>query len=1087
MATYTHTATAVPSAIAWYNVTIDKNAPVGSPSSTLLVLPNSDGTETRIIGTGFTYSGSTPTGGTISEIDRTSSGGGTIYETVTGLSLSLVALTSAPADGNRSMFALIFQNADTFNGFAGNDYFVGGAGADSFVGGGGTNTVSYDNALAQVRADLGTPATNTGDAAGDTYSGVQNLIGSDFNDLLFGNSSINVLSGGKGNDFMGGGGGNDTIDGGTGIDTANYANATAGITAVLSTTSSVTGNSSVGTDTLISVEQIRGSGFADNFTATSSFSGNSGLYAEFEGMGGDDVITGNGVTRVAYSTAASGVAIDLLAGNAHSIAGGDAAGIGIDSFAGVVGPDNINAVNGARGSNFADTITAAGARGFFQFIGFGGNDTLTGSTEAINNFDHNVARYDFFGTGVDAGVVVVLDTISTVTDKAGGTAYGTDTLINIERVRGTSLADSFTANAGFNGPYGNSNFFEGGGGNDSITGNGHTWAQYSNALAAVTVNLQTGVGQSTAGGDAAGVGVDTITGGVNGVLGSHFDDTLIGSNGAQAEQFYGDEGNDNIDGGGGLLDRVVYRGEPAGVTVNLLTHSATDGYGNTDTLTNIEGVVGTEFNDVITGDGNDNRLIGQNGDDQLFGGGGNDFLVGDDGVDLYANAFGTGGQAYDSGNDTLDGGTGADQMWGGKGNDTYVVDNIGDVVTENANQGTDTVQTILASYGLGSNVENLTFTDSGAHTGSGNELNNLITGGSGNDTIFAGGGNDTLNGGDGNDVLVGNADVFASESDSFNGGNGNDTLYVEASDTIQGGAGQDFVYLVNSNAININLGTTGIEWIQSDFGNDVIDGSTQTVGIEVYSDGGNDTITGSAFNDIIWSGSGNDTVTAGDGDDVIVADIGVDSISGGNGNDSLYVDASDTFIDGGAGFDAAYITSGSGITLNLATTHLEFVADFVPGGGNDTLDGSGASANLTVYAAGGTDTVTGGSGADFLWGGAGNDTVTGNGGNDTLVGEAGADQLTGGAGTDNLYGNAGNGGDGATDTFVFADNWGTDFVFDFEHSTDKLDLSAVTGVNSFSDITLTNTPDGHCYVSFAGNLIAVANMAGQLTQSDFLL
>src|SRR5205823_308054 len=106
------------------------------------------------------------------------------------------------------------------------------------------------------------------------------------------------------------------------------------------------------------------------------------------------------------------------------------------------------------------------------------------------------------------------------------------------------------------------------------------------------------------------------------VLGSHFDDTLIGSNGAQAEQFYGDQGNDNIDGGGGVLDRVVYRGEPAGVTVNLVTHTATDGYGNTDTLTNIEGVVGTEFNDVITGDGNDNRLIGQNGDDQLFGGAG---------------------------------------------------------------------------------------------------------------------------------------------------------------------------------------------------------------------------------------------------------------------------------------------------------------------------------------------------------------------------------------------------------------------------------------------------------------------------------
>ena len=177
-------------------------------------------------------------------------------------------------------------------------------------------------------------------------------------------------------------------------------------------------------------------------------------------------------------------------------------------------------------------------------------------------------------------------------------------------------------------------------------------------------------------------------------------------------------------------------------------------------------------------------------------------------------------------------------------------------------------------------------------------------------------------------------------------------------------------HVVNDNAITINLGATGIEWIQSLFGNDTIDGSSQTVGIEVYSDGGNDTITGSAFADIVWSGSGNDTVTGGDGDDVIVGDVGADSISGGAGNDSLYVDAEDTFIDGGAGFDAAYITSGATMTLDLAATHVEFVADFVPGGGDQTFDGSGTTVNLEVYAAAGTDIVKGGSGNDFLWGGA---------------------------------------------------------------------------------------------------------------------
>src|SRR5438477_59509 len=80
------------------------------------------------------------------------------------------------------------------------------------------------------------------------------------------------------------------------------------------------------------------------------------------------------------------------------------------------------------------------------------------------------------------------------------------------------------------------------------------------------------------------------------------------------------------------------------------------------------------------------------------------------------------------GNDTLDGGPGADTMIGGTGNDTYVVDNAGDVVTENAGEGTDTVQTSLASYTLPANVENLTFTDNGTHTGNGNALANVVTG-----------------------------------------------------------------------------------------------------------------------------------------------------------------------------------------------------------------------------------------------------------------------------------------------------------------------------------------------------------------------
>src|SRR5262249_28999020 len=159
------------------------------------------------------------------------------------------------------------------------------------------------------------------------------------------------------------------INGGAGTDISDYSTATASITATLASTSTVSGDASVGTDTLVSIEGVRGTNFADHFTATTSFNGSSGTFTDFEGMGGNDTINGNGNTRVSFSQALSGVTVNLLAGTAQSTAAGDAAGVGLDSFAGTIGPDHINSVNAVRGSDFADSITAAGARGNFQFIG----------------------------------------------------------------------------------------------------------------------------------------------------------------------------------------------------------------------------------------------------------------------------------------------------------------------------------------------------------------------------------------------------------------------------------------------------------------------------------------------------------------------------------------------------------------------------------------------------------------------------------------------------------------------------------------------------------------------------------------------
>ncbi|MFM6731750.1 MAG: FG-GAP-like repeat-containing protein, partial [Microcystis panniformis] len=117
-----------------------------------------------------------------------------------------------------------------------------------------------------------------------------------------------------------------------------------------------------------------------------------------------------------------------------------------------------------------------------------------------------------------------------------------------------------------------------------------------------------------------------------------------------------------------------------------------------------------------------------------------------------------------SGNNILNGTTDADVLMGLAGNDTYTVDNTGDIVIENLNEGTDTVQASI-SYTLTDNVENLTLTGTANLNGTGNDLNNILTGNSGNNILTGNEGNDILNGAAGTDTMI--------------GGLGNDTYTVD--------------------------------------------------------------------------------------------------------------------------------------------------------------------------------------------------------------------------------------------------------------------------------------------------------------------
>jgi Ca2+-binding RTX toxin-like protein len=300
------------------------------------------------------------------------------------------------------------------------------------------------------------------------------------------------------------------------------------------------------------------------------------------------------------------------------------------------------------------------------------------------------------------------------------------------------------------------------------------------------------------------------------------------------------------------------------------------GGGSADTLSGLGGddlINGDAGDDILNGgDGND-RLLGGAGNDTLNSGSGNDTMAGGTGDDIYVvtdagdTTLETAGQGTDtvrsyidwalannveglellgsatsgagnaldntlvgnSLNNVLNGGAGNDNMAGGTGNDTYIVAAAGDVTTENAGEGTDTVRSYV-NWTLANNVERLELRgasnlngtgnalantlvgNSGANSLSGGDGNDYIVGGVGNDTLNGGNQNDTLNGGDQNDTLVGGAGA-----DAMNGGAGNDSfLYQLLTDTGVGPGNRDtingFVHgqdLINLAALDANAGVSG--------------------------------------------------------------------------------------------------------------------------------------------------------------------------------------------------------------------------------------------------------------------------------------
>lgn len=945
------------------------------------------------------------TGGTGNDIYVFDSAGDKAHESVGGgtgdeiysTNKSLIALTT-----NIENYYYAGKEDWTFVGDTGNNLIVGGSGINNLHGDAGADTL-YGGAKAD---------TIFGDAGNDV------LRGGDGNDTLTGGSNDDDLSGGAGNDIM---------DGGTGSD--YYTIEQIGDTIIGETAGSGT------QDTIRTVLELNLNDakwdYIENILLYSSkglkATGDEGANIIYGSLGNDTIVGGAGNDTLLSSHPT----YNTLAGGSDKISG-DA---GNDTIIGGAGNDTI--LGGADN----DTLT-----------GGLGNDSLDG------------------GTGIDA-----------MTGGFGDDSYVVDNVGDTVIETATGGTDKINSSIDFDLSVGGANVE-----NLTLTGTGNI-----NATGSGTDNILTGnSGDNVLNG---GAGKDTMIGGAG-------NDTYIVDN-------VGDKVTETLAGAAGGVDLVK-----SGIDFNLtalanienltLTGTAVTGTGNA--LNN--SITGNASANTLNGGAGDDTLDGGLGADQLFGGAGNDTYVIDDAGDVVTEKSGEGSDTVASandalltklisnvenytytgsnnwtftgdaanntlkggsgadtlnggiGNDVLDGGTGADQLTGGVGNDSYYIDDTGDVVAEQANEGIDTVYTSIDLNLATKNwdaIESVIVTDTGDHVITGNDLNNSLTGGIGNDTLDGGVGVDTLKGGKGDDGYI--VDLIAAggvaklqDTVTENLDEGSDTIILRTAGDL--GLTKATTLILGANIENLDASSTGNNMLN---------------------------LTGNALDN---------KLTGNDADNVLDGGLGADTLSGGAGNDIYIVDQSDTVHEvTGEGIDTVKMTATvANLTFDMATKY-ENVENFtLLGALAGNITGNDLANTLTGNAA--SNILDGGLGADKLIGGAGNDTYVvddagdvvtekANEGNDTLVsakdtlliltgnvenytytgsdnwtfagdaanntlkGSSGADTLDGGIGNDTLDGGTGadklTGGagndiyyvDDAADTVTEAAKGGTDTVY----------------------------------------------------------
>lgn len=827
------------------------------------------------------------------------------------------------------------QLDDTFVATAGADDFNGGDPtlAPEDPPHPNDDTISFARSTGGVIADIAAGTFTGGFAAGGSYIGFSNVTGSEFDDALDGDDGANTIITGSGADVVNAGAGDDkvfaqstitsstghkTVDLGAGDDQLNVSAGSAHLQAlggdgddsffVLSGSAAI--SAGAGNDNLLVFAngvlgpngfelhgdagddslELFGEGLLDGgagndlaFISTASanlITGVSGVLTllDIENISGsnlDNTFVGNGVANILNARNGN----NTLTGN-----GGDdtlIAGDGDDVFDGGAGVDTAVMI-GTGGANVDLTILTAQATGQ-------GSDTFIG----IENLTGGAGSDSLIGDAANN----VLDGGSAGSDDLNG-GGGDDTLISFS---GVGFLDG---GAGDDILRGHAFILDGGDGVDTVE---------SSAEGDLTIDLRVdNVGQATGATSGAnftqfvgvenvttGAGADTLTGSIADnilrggagadVIDGHFgDDTLFGDAGDDRLVFTEDasnRGDVNVWDGGDGFDTGDFSGFHSAIQVDLTAnHEAFSRDGTTVTtgvwrvigeLDDIEGVIGTAFNDRITGDGLANTLRGGAGNDIITGGIGDDQLFGEDGNDVLFGRQNT---------DVLDGGVGDDRLFI-DGLDTSVIGGAGfDRVSVQAQLA---VNINMSDAGLeradgngGDDIFNAANTNDSFVILRGFGGDDILTGGFLNDVLQGGNDDDTLVGGAGADRLFGDAGA-----DSLSGGEGDDILFGDSADTfINGGAGTDILIIQSGSGITFNAATGSVEKVFGANATSVGDvlsavGGTKTFVLEGR--GGNDVLTGGDAADILRGGTGNDVLNGGAG--------GNDRLTGGGGPADIFV------------------------------------------------------------------------------------------------------------------------------------------------------------------------------------------------------